>query len=90
MPVNDLDETGDMLCISFLQRECSQLQPSNPALGTSPQRCDIFCREIESHHLIEKCSSFIIGETQIGDTQFGQLTPPPQKCQRRWRIDARW
>jgi hypothetical protein len=50
------------------------LQSSNPAFSASFQSCDIFHREVEAHHLVEKSGSFRGGKPQIGGAQFGHLT----------------
>ena len=84
-----LNETGDTVCVSFLQRKCGQLQSCNPALGTRRQRSNIFCGEFEPHQLVKKLGRLIMGESQIGNTQLGQLPPTTQTCQRQSGIDAR-
>ena len=52
-----------------------QLQTGNPAFGAGFQRGDVFRREVQTHHLVEKFGGFGGGKTQVGGAQFGQLTP---------------
>ena len=58
-----------------LQGKRGQLQSGNPAFGASFQRCDILCREVEIHHLVEKAGGFGGGKAQVGGPQFGHLAP---------------
>ena len=84
-----LDETGGVLMPLHrkrpLQGKGGQLQTGNPAFGAGFQRGDVFRREVQAHHLVEKFGGFGGGETQIGGAQFGQLAPGAQAGQgQRW------
>ena len=68
-----LDETGGVLM--SLHGKRGQLQAGNPAFGAGFQRGDVFCREVQTHHLVEKLGGFGGGKTQVGGTQLGQLAP---------------
>ena len=68
-----LDESGNVLVA--LHRECRQLQTGNPAFGAGFQCGDVFRREVQAHHLVEKFGGFGRGKTQVGGAQFGQLAP---------------
>ena len=68
-----LDEASDVLM--SLHGKCGQLQTGNPALGAGFQRGDIFCREVQAHHLAEKFGGFGGGKTQVGSAQLSELTP---------------
>ena len=58
-----------------LHRNSSQLQAGNPAFGAGFQCGDVFCREVQSHHLVEKLGGFRRGKTQVDGAQLGQLAP---------------
>ena len=62
------------------------MQSRNPAFGAIFQRGDIRCREIQSHHLVEKIGGFSGRETQVGGAQFGELPTGAQPGQRERRI----
>ena len=67
-------------------REGGQLQTGDPAFGASFQRGDVFRREVEAHHLVEKFGGFGGREAQVGGAQFGQLAPRAEPGQRERRI----
>ena len=67
------DEPGNILVA--LHGERGQLQAGNPAFGAVFQRGDIFRREVQAHHLVEKFGGFGGGKAQVGGAQFGQLAP---------------
>ena len=67
------DEAGGVLL--SLQGKRSQLQAGNPAFGAAFQGGDVFCREGEAHHLVEKSGGFGGGKTQINGAHFGQVAP---------------
>ena len=73
------DEAGGVLM--SLHGKCGQLQTGNPAFGAGFQCGDVFCREIQSHHPVEKISGFGGGKAQVGGAQFGQLVPDAQAGQ---------
>ena len=75
-----LDEPGNILV--SLHRQRGQLQAGNPAFGAVFQGGDIFRREVEAHHLVEKFGGFGGGKTQVGGAQFGQLAAGAQASQR--------
>ena len=55
-----------------------QLQAGNPAFGAGFQCGDVFGREVEAHHPIEKLGGFGGRKPQIGRTQLGHLPPGAQ------------
>ena len=73
------DETGGILM--SLHGKRGQLQAGNPAFGAGFQCGDVFRREVQAHHLVEKLGGFGGGKTQVGGAQFGQLTPGAQPGQ---------
>ena len=60
------------ICQIQLYGKRSQLQSGDPAFGAGFQRGNVFCREIQSHHLVEKIGSFDGRETQVGGAQLGE------------------
>ena len=66
-----LDEAGGVLM--SLHGKRGQLQAGNPAFGAGFQCGDVFRREVQAHHLVEKFGGFGGGKTQVGGAQFGQL-----------------
>ena len=68
-----------------------QLQAGDPAFGAGFQRGDVFRREAQTHHPVEKFGGLGGGKTQVGGAQLGQLTPGAQPGQgqlwdpRGWR-----
>ncbi len=62
--------SGILVC---LHGDSCQLQTSNPTFCASFQCRDIYCREIQSHRLVEKFGGFGGDKTQIGSAQFCQL-----------------
>ena len=73
------DEPGGVL--SPLHRERGQLQAGDPAFGAGFQGGDVFRREVQAHHLVEKFGGFGRGKTQVGGAQLGQLAPGAQAGQ---------
>ena len=67
------DEAGGVLM--SLHGKRGQLQAGDPAFGAGFQRGDVFRREVQAHHLVEKFGGFGGGKTQVGGAQFGQLAP---------------
>ena len=78
------DEAGGILM--SLHGKRGQLQTGNPAFGAIFQRSNIFGREVESHHPIEKLGGFSRCKAQIGGAQFGQLAPDAPAGQGERRI----
>ena len=78
------DEAGGVLM--SLHRNRGQLQPGNPAFGAGFQGGDVFRREVEAHHLVEKSGGFGGGKAQVGGAQFGQLARGAQPGQGELRI----
>ena len=64
-----------------LHGERGQLQAGNPAFGAGFQGGDVFRREIQAHHPVEKFGGFGGGEAQVGGAQFGQLAAGAQPGQ---------
>ena len=60
------------------------MQARNPAFGAILQRGDVFRREVQAHHPIEKVGGFGGRKAQIGGAQFGQLTAHAQPGQ--WEL----
>ena len=58
-----------------------QLQAGNPAFGARFQGGDVFRREVEAHHLVEKSGGFGGGKAQVGGAQLGQLAAGAQPGQ---------
>ena len=78
------DKAGGVLL--SLHGKRGQLQAGDPAFGAGFQRGDVFRREVQAHHPVEKFGGFGGGETQVGGAQFGQLTPGAQPGQGEMRI----
>ena len=57
------------------------MQAGNPAFGAGFQGGDIFRREVQAHHLVEKVGGFGGGKAQVGGAQLGQLAPGAQSGQ---------
>ena len=75
------DKARDVLVPLQRQRPQSkggQLQTHNPALGALLQRCDVLCREVQRHRLVEIGRCFAGREAQVSRVQFGQLSPAAQ------------
>ena len=64
------------------------MQARNPAFGALVQRGDVGRREVQAHHLPEKCSSFGGGKAQIGGAQLGQVAAGAEASQGQLRIGA--
>jgi len=56
-----------------LQRNRGKLQTGNPALSTGFQGGDVGGGEGEAYRLIQKCSGFGGGKTQVGGAQLRQV-----------------
>ena len=71
------DEAGSVLMSLYgerpLQRKGCQLQAGDPAFGAGFQCGNVFGREVEAHHPIEKLGSFGGREPQVGRPQLGHL-----------------
>ena len=70
-PAKVSDERGNVR--AALHGKRGQLQTGNPAFGAGFQCGDVFRREVQPHHLVEKSGGFSRGEAQVGGAQFGQL-----------------
>ena len=81
-----VDERGGVL--SPLHRERRQLQRGDPSFGAPLQRCDIGCRQHQSHHLVEVLRGLAGRKAQIGGADLGELATPAQPGQRQRRIGA--
>ena len=64
-----------------MQSQGGQLQAGDPAFGAGFQRGDIFCGEVQSHHLVEKFGGFGGSKAQVGGAQFSQLAAGAQPSQ---------
>src|SRR5215471_352964 len=73
------DEAGGVFLP--LHRYRSQLQTGNPAFGAPCKSRDVFCRDVEAHHLVEKRGGFGRGKAQITGAHFDQLPPGTQTGQ---------
>ena len=74
------------------------MQAGNPTFGAPFQGGDVFCREVQAHHLVEKSGGFGGGKTQVSGAHFGQVPPGTQTGQwQRWiltggndQVHLRW
>jgi hypothetical protein len=60
-----------------------QLQARDPALGAGFQRPHARSRQRQPHHPIQKRRRLVVGETQIGGADFGQLISDAQTGERQ-------
>ena len=74
--------------VMSLHGERGQLQAGDPAFGAGFQRGDVFRREAQTHHLVEKLGGFGGGEAQVGGAQLGHLAPGAQPGQGQLRVLA--
>ena len=72
-----------ILCRCYpLQRQGCQLQAHDPALRAGAQRGDVLWRQVQSHRLVEKGSSFRRGEAEVIGADLDNLVtraPPGQR-----------
>ena len=80
------DEAGDV--VSPLHRERRQLERGDPPLGAPLQRCDVLCRQRQSHHPVEVRRGLVGREAQIGGADLDELATPSQPRQRQRRVGA--
>ncbi len=65
-----------------VERERSELQTSDPALGASLKGSDPLGLQLEAHRACEKLSSFGFGESQVLGAEFQHLSSRPESRQR--------
>ncbi|MFC7643255.1 hypothetical protein ACFQX6_22245 [Streptosporangium lutulentum] len=74
IPGEARDERGDV--VSPPHRERRQLKRGDPPLRTPLQRCDIPCRQHQSHHPVEIRRGLLGCEAQVGGTDLDELATP--------------
>ena len=86
IPCEAGDEPGDIVAPPHRQRR--QLKRGDPPFGAALKRCDVLCRQPQSHHPVQVRRSLFRREAQISGTDLDELAAPSQPGQRQRRVGA--